>query len=69
MGCDSFGFMVTFLNELKDQAINRRNHLVESVLGHSADILQVFRCRIPMSERCFCRRFRNVHARGGSSSL
>ncbi|CAM9891999.1 unnamed protein product [Sphacelaria rigidula] len=36
MGCESFGFMSALVNELENQAINRKTVgcLVESVAGH-----------------------------------
>ena len=57
MGCDSFAFMVTLVNEVENQAINRRtvDRLVEKVAGHPQDHLVGCQMDVWDCGRCFRR--------------
>lgn len=56
MGCDSFAFMVTLVNELENQAINRRSmdRLVGNAIGHPKRHHVACKLRMWTCGRCFC---------------
>lgn len=56
MGCDSFAFMVTLVNEFENQSINHRSldRLVEKLPGHSKTIEGNCKSAMWHCGRCFC---------------
>lgn len=56
MGCDSFAFMVSLVNGLENQSINRRSldHLVEKKKDHPKLHKELCKGRVWKCGRCFC---------------
>lgn len=58
MGFDRFSFMVTLINEIENETINRRssNAMVENVSLHPADQSTCCKAGIWFTGRCWCRK-------------